>query len=115
MSYLTQSLRYSLLFVLSVTISINGCSNNLQQTKIVTQAHQLPYPKIDHELGEKLQPNEEILAKQIADHIGQAIHTQYTSGNVLRDAHPKTHGCVRAEFHVSKSLPKNLAKRNFCS
>lgn len=50
------------------------------------------------------------LAKQIADHIGQAIRTQYTSGNVLRDAHPKAHGCVRAEFHVSKSLPKNLAK-----
>jgi len=79
----------------------------------VTQAHQLPYPKIDHELGEKLQPNEEILAKQIADHIGQAIRTQYTSGNVLRDAHPKAHGCVRAEFHVSKSLPKNLAKGIF--
>lgn len=114
MSYLIQSLRYSLLFVLSpIFISINGCSNNLQQTKIVTQAHQLPYPKIDHELGEKLQPNEEILAKQIADHIGQAIRTQYTSGNVLRDAHPKAHGCVRAEFHVSKSLPKNLAKGIF--
>lgn len=113
MSYLMQSIRYSLLFALTpVLISINGCSNNLQQTKIVTHA-QLPYPQIDSELGEKLQPNEAILAKQIADQIGQSIRKQYRSGNALRDAHPKAHGCVRAEFHVSKSLPKNLAKGIF--
>lgn len=32
---------------------------------------------------------------------------------LLRDAHPKAHGCVRAEFHVFKNIPAQLAKGIF--
>ena len=96
------SIRFSLLLfaMTPILINISGCSNNLQQKKTIANMHQLPYPTIDRELGEKLQPDEEIIANQITEQIVQSIRSQYSSGNALRDAHPKAHGCVRAEFHV---------------
>jgi hypothetical protein len=38
--------------------------------------------------------------------IDQVKHDSPPS--VRRDAHPKMHGCVQAEFHVEKALPANL-------
>jgi hypothetical protein len=115
MSSYMPSIRYGLLLfaMTPILINISGCSNNLQHRKTITNMHQLPYPTIDRELGEKLQPDEEIIANQITEQIVQSIRSQYSSGNALRDAHPKAHGCVRAEFHVSKSIPKNLAQGIF--
>ena len=115
MSSYMPSIRFSLLLfaMTPILINISGCSNNLQQKKTITNMHQLPYPTIDRELGEKLQPDEEIIANQITEQIVQSIRSQYSSGNALRDAHPKAHGCVRAEFHVSKSIPQNLAQGIF--
>lgn len=106
--------RFGLFFTITpLLISISGCAYQHQKSNIVANTHKIPYPTIDTELGEKLQPNESILAAQISEQIGQSIRKQYTAGHVLRDAHPKAHGCVRAEFHVSKSLPSNLAKGIF--
>lgn len=106
--------RFGLFFAISpILISISGCSTHPQKTNTLGNTHRIPYPSIDTALGEKLQPNESILAEQISEQIGQSIRKQYTAGHVLRDAHPKAHGCVRAEFHVSKSLPSNLAKGIF--
>ncbi|USA45189.1 catalase family protein [Acinetobacter sp. C26M] len=106
--------RFGLFFAISpILISISGCSSHPQKTNTLGNTHRIPSPSIDTALGEKLQPNESILAEQISEQIGQSIRKQYTAGHVLRDAHPKAHGCVRAEFHVSKSLPSNLAKGIF--
>ena len=71
------------------------------------------YPSIDHHLGERLYPNEAIKAEEIADIIAASIRKQYSSGLALRDAHPKAHGCVRAEFKINETLPKNLAQGVF--
>lgn len=67
------------------------------------------YPGIDNALGEQAYPDEQELADAIAATIEQSLRSQYASGNVLRDAHPKAHGCVRAEFRVSPTLPPALA------
>lgn len=107
-------IRFSLLFAITpILISTSGCAYHHSKSKNLTHTHRIPYPSIDIGLGEKLQPNENILAEQIAEQIGQSIRQNYTEGHALRDAHPKAHGCVRAEFHVSKSLPSNLAKGIF--
>lgn len=107
-------IRFSLLFAITpILISTSGCAYHHSKSKNLTNTHRIPYPTIDTGLGEKLQPNENILAEQIAEQIGQSIRQKYTAGHALRDAHPKAHGCVRAEFHVSKSLPSNLAKGVF--
>lgn len=86
-------------------------SNTTSTTKISSES--IVYPEIDPVLGEKLQPNEELIAHHIAQVIEKSIREQYTAGNALRDAHPKAHGCVRADFHVSKNIPTQFAKGMF--
>jgi NH3-dependent NAD+ synthetase len=68
--------------------------------------HQLPYPTIDRELGEKLQPDEEIIANQITEQIVQSIRSQYSSGNALRDAHPKRMAAYVQSFMYQNLYPK---------
>jgi len=106
-----------MLFVFTpLVFALTGCSDALysqKTTSVKTSSENITYPKIDPFLGEKLQPNEEVLAQNIAQVIEKSIREQYTAGNALRDAHPKAHGCVRAEFHVSKNIPTQLAKGIF--
>ncbi|NKB82035.1 MAG: catalase [Nitrospirales bacterium] len=73
------------------------------------------YPNIDPFLGEKLHPNEQQLAYQIADEVMYTVDRTYDQENqqAFRDAHPKENGCVNAEFHVKKMLPPQLAKGVF--
>lgn len=73
----------------------------------------LLYPTLDQGLGESLYPNEEHLAGQIADAIEKSIRAQYQAGHARRDAHPKAHGILRAEFLVNDAIPLNLAKGVF--
>jgi hypothetical protein len=40
---------------------------------------------------------------------GQAAQT----GKATRDAHPKAHGCVKANFHVNENLPQDLQSNVF--
>lgn len=99
-----------------LVFALSGCtetlySNTTSTTKISSEIN--VYPEIDAVLGEKLQPNEELLAQNIAQVIEKSIREQYTAGNALRDAHPKAHGCVRADFHVSKNIPAQFAKGMF--
>lgn len=99
-----------------LVFALSGCtetlySNTTSTTKISSESN--VYPDIDAVLGEKLQPNEELLAQNIAQVIEKSIREQYTAGNALRDAHPKAHGCVRADFHVSKNIPAQFAKGMF--
>ena len=66
-------------------------------------------PSIDAQLGERLYPGEHALAEDIGAVIEQSLRKQYAPGGILRDAHPKAHGCVRAEFRVSATVPETLA------
>ncbi|WP_296524463.1 catalase family protein [Acinetobacter oleivorans] len=117
MSNFMQPTHFRVLFVFTpLVFALTGCSDALysqKTTPVKTSSENITYPKIDPFLGEKLQPNEEVLAQNIAQVIEKSIREQYTAGNALRDAHPKTHGCVRAEFHVSKNIPTQLAKGIF--
>jgi len=73
----------------------------------------ISYPEVDRGLGEQLHPDEKVLASQLADAIEKSIREQYQPGHARRDAHPKAHGIVRAEFRVNASIPNNLAKGIF--
>ena len=67
------------------------------------------YPSVDATLGERLYPDELALADAIGESIERSLRAQYAAGDILRDAHPKAHGCVRAEFRVADTLPEGLA------
>ena len=80
---------------------------------VLKTTNNIVYPSADHDLGERLSPNEAIKAEKIADIIEASIRKQYATNLALRDAHPKAHGCVRAEFKINETLPKNLAQGVF--
>jgi hypothetical protein len=73
----------------------------------------VPYPDVDHGLGEEAHPDEKALASQIAGAIEKSIRAQYRAGHARRDAHPKGHGIVRAEFRVNPTIANDLAKGIF--
>lgn len=80
---------------------------------VYKSSNDISYPNIDPSLSEHLYPNEASTAIKVADLIEASIRKQYISGFALRDAHPKAHGCVRAEFKINDTLPKNLAQGIF--
>ncbi|MNH62913.1 Catalase [compost metagenome] len=112
-----QPIHFRVLFVFTpLVFALTGCSDTLHSQRTIpikTSSESIVYPEVDTVLGEKLQPNEEVVAQNIAQVIEKSIREQYTAGNALRDAHPKAHGCVRAEFHVSKNIPAQFAKGVF--
>lgn len=112
-----QPIHFRVLFVFTpLVFALTGCSETLHSQRTIpikTSSESIVYPEVDTVLGEKLQPNEEVVAQNIAQVIEKSIREQYTTGNALRDAHPKAHGCVRAEFHVSKNIPAQFAKGVF--
>lgn len=71
------------------------------------------YPVPDTFLGERLNPNEEKLAQRLALVIDETVRRQYRPGMARRDAHPKAHGCVRAEFRIDDNLDARFAKGVF--
>ncbi|ENU09269.1 catalase family protein [Acinetobacter calcoaceticus] len=117
MSNFMQPINFRVLFVFTpLVFALTGCSETLHSQRTIpikTSSESIAYPEVDTVLGEKLQPNEDVLAQNIAQVIEKSIREQYTAGNALRDAHPKAHGCVRAEFHVSKNIPAQFAKGIF--
>lgn len=111
-----QSKRLRLPFtVLTVAIIINVCTAGYADTNttMLPTPQKIIYPIIDSSLSESLYPNEAATAEKIADVIEKSIREKYSAGTALRDAHPKAHGCVRAEFKVQKKLPQNLAQGIF--
>ena len=73
----------------------------------------LPYPSTDSYLGEALYPQEQALAQEIGLVIEKTIRKEYRPGSARRDAHPKAHGCVKAEFRLMDKFPEHLAKGIF--
>lgn len=49
----------------------------------------------------------------IASFIESTIRRSYKPGELRRDAHPKAHGCVKAEFAVDPDIPDDLAQGVF--
>ncbi len=72
-----------------------------------------PDPDIDVALGEQRHPDEQVLAEAIAAAVEGAVRRRYANGPVLRDAHPKAHGCLRADFRVADTLPPALGQGIF--
>ena len=70
------------------------------------QYAEIPYPVVDTFLGEQLYDNEERIAQTIAVIMAESIQdTPRKYGAAIRDAHPKAHGCVKAQFRVENTLP----------
>lgn len=117
MSNFMQPIHFRVLFVFTpLVFALTGCSETLHSQRTIpikTSSESIAYPEVDTVLGEKLQPNEEAVVQNIVQVIEKSIREQYTVGNALRDAHPKAHGCIRAEFHVSKNIPAQFAKGVF--
>jgi hypothetical protein len=102
--------------VLGLALSIGGCS--VKQIKKAgpeasTASNVITYPGIDPELGEHLYLNEKPIAEALSVVIEESIRKQYNPGSARRDAHPKAHGCVKAEFQVLDALPDRLAQGMF--
>ena len=66
------------------------------------------YPGVDEHLGEFFHPNEYQHAESIADSIETSLKRTYAGTEILRDAHPKAHGCLEAKFEVYPNLPGSL-------
>lgn len=99
----------------SAVVGLAGCS--ITQVKIadpeVATTTAIDYPRMDAELGEHLYPGEDLVAAKLSAVIEQSIRQQYAPGGARRDAHPKAHGCVKAEIHVLETLPLALAQGIF--
>lgn len=93
-------------------ILLTGIAANVEANTppvMLTSPKDFIYPDVDHALSESLYPNEAATAKEIANIIEMTIRKQYSTDIALRDAHPKAHGCVRAEFKINETLPQNMA------
>ncbi len=87
---------------------------------IIEQHQASVYPTVDSNppyFSEQEYENEKILAYLIADEAMYTVNRNYDENrNVAsRDAHPKEHGCVKAEFHTYKNLNPSFAKRVFAN
>ncbi len=95
-------------------ILLTACSQNDKRENHRSYASllsELPAP----ELGEVWTPADEKKAEIILDDTLQMLIKDSTGDDyVRRDAHPKTHACVRAKFKIDPSLlPKNNQKGIF--
>lgn len=113
---------WNFLAKIGLLAAIYSCALEQEQAKAQVQesanavssdANVVAYPSIDPVLGEALYPDEEGFAQAIGLAIEKSIRKTYSLGEARRDAHPKAHGCVKAELHIMNSLPKELAQGIF--
>jgi len=57
---------------------------------------------------EQLQPDEDVHVQKLIELLKGKMQKDYASGKMMRDAHPKQHGCIKAEFSVEPQLPNEL-------
>jgi hypothetical protein len=102
--------------LLGLALVIAGCG--VTQVKDadpreVAALSRLRYPSPDAQLGEYLYPDENAIADQLSVVIEESIRKRYSAGTARRDAHPKAHGCVKAEISIVDTLPAALSKGVF--
>lgn len=109
------STRFRRLLGLALFIVAGGCSAGptAGAPEGLANPNVLVDPDIDPALGEHRYPNETAIAQEISAVIEASIRKQYSPGTARRDAHPKAHGCVRAELRVMENLPDRMAKGLF--
>ena len=70
MSNFMQPIHFRVLFVFTpLVFALTGCSETLHSQRTIpikTSSESIAYPEVDTVLGEKLQPNEDVLAQNIA-------------------------------------------------
>ena len=94
----------------ALLLTLLGCAIRVNDSMSIQSHDATPAsPTVDAELGEHLYPGEQALAEEIGEVIERSLRGQVATGAILRDAHPKAHGCVRAEFLVSDTLPDQLS------
>ena len=97
--------RYGLILLLVGTLWACDTVPTHQEKKlhldILATHEKFPYPAVDVALGENFQDQEQRLAYEIAHEIMNTVDRYDKKYHMaFRDAHPKAHGCVRAEFHT---------------
>ena len=61
------------------------------------------------ELGKECEPaNEQLHIDSLVRQLRAKMERDYAGHRMLRDAHPKMHGCVRGEFSIEPNLPEDL-------
>jgi len=58
---------------------------------------------------ESVAPDEQLHIDNLIDTLRSKMQEDFAGGRTLRDAHPKMHGCVRAQFTVEPGLDPSLA------
>lgn len=90
-----------------------ACVHAPASFEVVMPKPRATVPAIDRQLGEVLHPDERAAADAIAAAIDAEVRRRFPPGGARRDAHPKAHGCVRAELRVLDTLPPPLAQGIF--
>jgi hypothetical protein len=106
----------SLSFLFGLELILAGCGASPIKDpypKVVAPLNVLSNSSVDPQLGEHLYPDENLIAEKLSVVIEESIRKQYSAGSARRDAHPKAHGCIKAEFHVVDTLPETLSKGVF--
>jgi hypothetical protein len=106
--------RLTPLFGLALVIAGCGVSQVKDaDPEAIAALNGLRYPNPDAQLGEHLYPDEKTIADKLSIVIEESIRKQYSAGTARRDAHPKAHGCVKAEIRIVDTLPETLSKGMF--
>jgi Catalase len=103
-------------FLLGLALVIaGGAASQVKEPnpEAIATINVLRYPSIDAQLGEHLYPDEKPIAEKLSVVIEESIRKQYSARSARRDAHPKAHGCVKAEIQILETLPDTLAKGLF--
>jgi Catalase len=103
-------------FLYGLGLILAGCGASPikgTNTKVVAPFNVLSYSSVDPQLGEHLYPDENLIAQKLSVAIEESVRKQYSAGSARRDAHPKAHGCLKAEFHVVDTLTETLSKGMF--
>jgi hypothetical protein len=85
----------------AVCMALGGCSET--GDAYIAGINPNPYPSADGP-GEVLDPDEVQSAQRIAAIIEAHLARLYPTGQIARDAHPKSTGCVDAVFTVNNDL-----------
>ena len=75
----------------------------MNHPELVANAEQIPRMPV-----ERVQPGEEAAIAEMIDALKQQLTERYAKPPMLRDAHPKHHGLVKATFTVDPDRPPEL-------
>ena len=108
----------SSLICLSVASTLFSCKTPAPQDSSVKEGRPPthdPFVEVDPDLGEHEWPGETDANNEIINETKKTVQQKYDAGGrpARRDAHPKHHGCVLADFTVNESLPEGYARGVF--